>query len=261
MECLAGEDLQRLLDRTGPLPPDVALRIAAHALLGLARAHEAGIVHRDIKPANLFLARDGGGAVTVKILDFGIAKIKADVLGAQHLTDLTGTGDILGSPAYLSPEQAQNSKNVDLRTDLWSLGCVLYCALSGQAPHQHLPAIHAIILAICCSPARPLRERAPWVSAEHALVVHRALEIEPDKRYPSAAAMLDAIRPLVPGGLAIHEEMLSGLPPELSAAAGRVEANATTEPQRPITRDGGDPSIRPTSPAFGSSPAARTRSP
>ena len=100
MEHLEGEDLQHLVDRRGPLVPDAALRVAAQALIGLQKAHEARIIHRDIKPANLFLARGPDGEITVKLLDFGIAKIKADPLGAVHTTGLTNTGGILGSPLY-----------------------------------------------------------------------------------------------------------------------------------------------------------------
>jgi eukaryotic-like serine/threonine-protein kinase len=213
MERLHGEDLQQLLDRAGPLRPDVALRIATQALAGLAEAHAAGIVHRDIKPANLFLARSGDGGVTVKLLDFGIAKIAPDPMSLPHSTGLTHTGGLLGSPLYMSPEQVQNSKDVDHRTDLWSLGSTLYCALSGRPPHADAGSVGKLILAICGVPAPPLHEVAPWVPPEVAEVVHRAAAIPRDERYPSAAAMLDALRPLVPGDPALREEMLVGLTP------------------------------------------------
>jgi len=214
MEHLLGEDLQHIIDRAGPLRPDAALRIVGQALAGLEKAHEAAIIHRDIKPANLFLARRDG-EITVKILDFGIAKITADALqNGVHTTGLTNSDSVLGSPLYMSPEQAQSSKDVDHRTDLWSLGGTLYCALTGQAPHEHITAFHRIIIAICASPARPLRERAPWVPEEVEEVVRRALAIKPEERYPSAAAMIAALRPLVPGGFALREEMIVGMSSE-----------------------------------------------
>jgi serine/threonine protein kinase len=120
-EHLEGEDLQRLLDRVGRLAPEAALRIAFQALMGLCDAHKARVVHRDIKPANIFLARGRDGAINVKLLDFGIAKIRADPLGLPQAAGLTTTG-LLGSPLYMSPEQVQSSRDVDHRTDLWSLG-------------------------------------------------------------------------------------------------------------------------------------------
>jgi eukaryotic-like serine/threonine-protein kinase len=212
MEHLAGEDLKHLLDRRGPLPCDVALRIAGQALAGLARAHAAGVVHRDIKPANLFLAREDEGSVRVKVLDFGVAKVRPDPLRGPETLGLTDTGGFLGSPLYMSPEQVQSSKDVDARADVWSLGCVLYAALAGRAPHQDIESFGRLIVAICGTPAPPLRDVAPGVPEEVAAVVHRALAIDPAERTPSAAAMLEAIRALSPGGLALREEMLHAGP-------------------------------------------------
>src|SRR6185369_3132814 len=92
MEMLVGEDLEQAIRRLGPLPPDLALRIAAQACLGLKKAHEAGVVHRDIKPANLFLARREEGDIVVKLLDFGIAKVRPDSLASSEGSGLTKTG-------------------------------------------------------------------------------------------------------------------------------------------------------------------------
>jgi eukaryotic-like serine/threonine-protein kinase len=246
-EHLEGEDLQRLLDRTGALAPDAALRVAWQALAGLGEAHAAGVVHRDVKPANIFLARGPDGAVTVKILDFGIAKVRVDPLALPGAAGLTTTGGILGSPLYMSPEQVQSSRDVDHRTDLWSLGCVLYASLAGRAPHQHLASIGQLLVAICVSPAPPLAEIAPWVPPAIADVVGAALEIDPDLRYPSAAAMRDALRPLVPSG-ALDLEMLvpSGeLPREVVSPRPRPATPArftprivvASEPAAPIRGD------------------------
>src|SRR5262249_35174784 len=114
---------------------------------------------------------------------------------------------------------------VDPRTDVWSLASVLYCALAGVAPHQEVKTVGRLFVAIGASPAPPLRERAPWVSPELAEVVHAALAIDLAQRTPSAAAMLEAIQKLAPGGFALREEMLAGIPPGergASPAAGRV---------------------------------------
>ncbi|WP_437841022.1 protein kinase domain-containing protein [Sorangium sp. So ce1153] len=208
MELLEGEDLQRLLDRVGKLEPDTALRIAAQVCVGLQKAHEARILHRDIKPANLFLARRGEGEIVVKILDFGIAKIKPEPHQSGPTTGLTRTGGIIGSPLYMSPEQARGLSDIDYHTDLWSLGVVLYRALSGRVPHEHIGAFGDLIMAICSVSPEPIQELAPWVGPEVAAVVHGALKFDAGDRFPSAAAMLDAIRPLLPHGSSLREEHL-----------------------------------------------------
>ncbi len=210
MELLKGEDLQQLLARLGPLPPDLALRVAGQAALGLHRAHEAGVVHRDIKPANIFLARREGGEVVVKLLDFGIARVK-EQLQAPESPALTTTGLMLGTPLYMSPEQALGPKNTDHRTDLWSLGVVLYEALTGHTPHD-VETVGALILAICTKAARPVDEVAPHVTAPVTAMVKRMLEINSGARYPSAVALLDDLKSALPGGFAIDESMLVSLP-------------------------------------------------
>jgi serine/threonine-protein kinase len=207
MEFLSGQDLQQFLKKSGPIAPDLALRIVAQACLGLQKAHEAGVVHRDIKPANLFLARSDG-EVIVKVLDFGIAKVQMDQAQETESAGLTRTGNMLGSPLYMSPEQARGSKNIDHRADLWSLGAALYQALSGRTPYQHITALGELIIAICSDPPPPVQQFAPWVPAEVAAIVHGCLRQNPDERFQSAAAMLAAIRPLLPYGWSIQEEML-----------------------------------------------------
>jgi eukaryotic-like serine/threonine-protein kinase len=234
MELLHGEDLQHLVDRLGPLPPDVALRIAAQALAGLVRAHEAGIVHRDIKPANLFLVRGEGGEVTVKVLDFGVAKVENGALQAALTSGLTRTEGLLGSPLYMSHEQMQNSKGVDFRTDLWSLGSVLYCALAGRAPYRHVENLFELLPAVRSGQAPPLRDLAPWVPAPVAQAVARALAVAPEDRYPSAAAMLEALRALTPEGPALREEMLVGVSPEVRASAAVPAAGAPSSAVRRV---------------------------
>ncbi len=232
MEYLVGEDLRALVDRVGPLPAGVALRIAGQALVGLHAAHQAGIVHRDIKPANLFLARRGGGEIQVTVLDFGIAKIHAGRATIAHTTGLTTTGGFLGSPLYMSPEQVQNSKDVDHRTDLWSLGTALYAALAGRAPHQDVEFPGKLIVNICGTSAPPLQERAPWVTRELAAVVRRALAIDPGQRWPSAAALLAALQARLPEGspegFALREEMLCGVGAEERASVVPTVAGGGT---------------------------------
>jgi serine/threonine-protein kinase len=239
-ELLAGNDLQHWLDTFGPLPLAGALRITAQALRGLHEAHLSRVVHRDIKPGNLFLAQTSTGTITLKILDFGIAKVHREPFSQGTTTNMTATGSLLGSPLYMSPEQVQDSRKVDQRTDLWSLGCVLYAALSGRAPNQHLSSIGQLLVAICVHPARPLVEVAPWVPAEIAAIVHRALAIDPAARYPSAAAMLADIERFVTDGEILEEDLLSSgsgfraaylssLPPSTPPEASRFVAGASDD--------------------------------
>ncbi len=219
MEYLEGEDLEKVMRRLGPLSPDLALRIVAQACVGLSRAHEAGVVHRDIKPANLFLAERESRELVVRILDFGIAKIRQDPLGVVRDSALTQSGSMIGSPTYMSPEQATGLKNIDLRTDIWSLGAVLYQLLSGRTPHQHAETLGKLILSICSAPPPPLQEFAPWVPSSVAEIVHRAMRLDPNDRYPSASAMLDAARACLPNGATLDKTMVVAMPPSLRAHA------------------------------------------
>ena len=208
-ELLEGQDLQQLLDRHRILQPDTALRIVAQACAGLQKAHEANVLHRDIKPANLFLARQPGGAVVVKLVDFGIAMIKREPGSGSASTGLTRAGGILGSPLYMSPEQVRGLKSIDFRTDLWSLGVVLYRALSGTTPHASIDSLADFLVALCTEPPLPLQEIAPWVAPEIAAITGKALQINPAARFPTAGAMLAALDALLPSGRALREETLA----------------------------------------------------
>lgn len=235
MEYLRGEDVGELLKRLGVVAPDLALRMAAQAAEGLRKAHEAGIVHRDIKPANLFVAQAEGGRRTVKLLDFGVAKIKLDWATSDEAGGLTRTGAMLGSPLYMAPEQARGSRKVDDRADLWSLGVVLYRALAGRVPNQDIDGLGELIIAICTKAPPSVRDVAPWVPREVEAIVQRALALDPADRFGSALAMLEAIRALIPSD-EIDEGMLVPLSPELrvrpSAASSIESVPSSTAPSK-----------------------------
>jgi serine/threonine-protein kinase len=222
MELLAGEDLDTLLKRIGVLRSDVALRIVAQLLEGLERAHEAGVIHRDIKPANVFLARKSGGEIIVKICDFGIAKVKADPLASAQDVALTQTSSLIGSPMYMSPEQAKGAKNLDARADVWSAGVVLFQLLTGVTPHHDADTLGLLLLAICSENAPPVRLHAPWVSEEASAVVSRALDMDVATRFQSAREMRDAIALLLTSGTTIDESMLTPLRDEDRAKGATV---------------------------------------
>ncbi|WP_437965895.1 cytochrome c peroxidase [Sorangium sp. So ce260] len=258
MELLSGEDVDQLLRRLGPLPPELALCIVAQACMGLIKAHDARVLHRDIKPANLFLARRDGGEFSVKLLDFGVAKIQADD-SFEHHQELTATSNLIGSPIYMSPEQARNMKDVDGRTDLWSLGIVLFKMLAGRTPYRNSRGLGELIVAICSVPAPPIQSLAPWVPYEVAEIVHRALQIDRNLRFQSAEELLDECRILLPHGFSIREDMLQPLPESVQAdipPPSRSPVNPEAPTRRPPTpvgtprswQDYGDPSRRPPTP-------------
>jgi serine/threonine protein kinase len=196
MELLHGLDVDTLVKRVGALEPRAAAQIFVQAARGLAAAHEVGIVHRDVKPANLFLHEDDEGRITTKVCDFGVAK-SVQVSDSQDTTmDLTRTGGMLGSPLYMSPEQARNAKQVDARTDIWSLSISLYEALSGRKPWGGCTTMGELILGICTGELLPIQELAPWVSPELADVVHRGLQRDPAARWASLTEMAAALEPL-----------------------------------------------------------------
>jgi serine/threonine protein kinase len=194
MELLQGEHLGERLRREQRLPLPVVASITAQVARALTRAHLAAIVHRDLKPANLFLA-DVDGEEVVKLLDFGIAKaLSAPAIDATQ-------GDVLmGSPQYMAPEQARASKAVDHRADLWSLGAILFRALTGLPAFEGSSAVD-VIVQICTSPT-PLPSRvAPHLPIELDAFFLRALDRDPARRFSSAREMaeeLEAIAHMAP---------------------------------------------------------------
>ena len=243
MELLVGEDLERTLARLRPLSPDAVTRIAIQACLGLEKAHEGGVLHRDIKPANLFLAERDGGELRLKLVDFGLAKTLAPD-GAPEAHKLTRTGTLLGSPLYMSPEQVLAKPNLDARSDLFSLGVVLFEALAGEAPLARAEAMTELLVSIATLPAPPLHAVAPWVPEALAAVVDRALALDPAARWPSARAMREALVPLAPEGWVLRSAALTrggtGLDVRHSASVvlGRTEASVSAVPTAHTVAEG-----------------------
>ncbi|MFT3775442.1 MAG: serine/threonine-protein kinase [Minicystis sp.] len=232
MELLQGEDLRALLKRCRRLKPEVAMRLVAQACRGLGKAHEASVIHRDIKPANLFLSCLEGGEIVVKVVDFGIAK----ALGASNElgATLTRTGSVLGSPHYMSPEQAKGRKTLDHRTDIWSLGVVLYQCLSGRVPHVREENELELMLRICTQAAPPIQSIAPWVPPGVAVLVHRMLSIDPDARFQSAAEVIAAMRPWLGDDHRVHAGELVAI---TDAEAAQVAPRAALPEDDATVRD------------------------
>jgi hypothetical protein len=203
MEWLEGETLEERLSR-GSLGPAAVMHVAYHVLDALAAAHERGVVHRDIKPSNIFLV--GWRLTDTRILDFGIARRVLDPKRFTH------KGSTVGTPLYASPEQARGRHDVDGRADIFSLGCVLYEALTGEPPFTGDNAIE-VMQKVCAGTVAPLSSRRSNVPPELEQIVHRMLAPDPAARPQSASAVADEFRALAQRLGDLGEETASAKPP------------------------------------------------
>ncbi len=224
MEHLEGLDLGKLIDRDGALPIDEACEIALQACEALAEVHAAGIVHRDLKPSNLFVTRRADGSPSLKLLDFGISKLTLGGDDASVDPALTQTATIMGSPSYMSPEQLKSTKEVDGRADVWSLGAVLYEAVTGKPAFrgETLPQVCAMIASE--SPALPSALRS-GIPIDLDRIILRCLEKNPDQR----AELVDLARTLA-----------KFAPDRAMASLERLEATVGDSQPRPRALTRGD---------------------
>lgn len=228
MEMLHGEDLEHSLKRLGVLHPVVAAKLVLQSATGLAKAHEKSIVHRDIKPANLFLTGRDSGELVVKLLDFGIAKVKMENF-SETSSGLTRTGSMLGTPLYMSPEQAKGSSQIDARSDVWSLGVVLYELLSGRLPFEDANSLGELMVSIITADIPLLQDKAPWVPPELAEITHRAMSRDINKRFQHAGEFRDALAAVVQDGPRVTPDML---------VAVAQDQRAWVAPRLQLTDDG-----------------------
>jgi serine/threonine protein kinase len=184
MEYLEGTSLEEYLEKHGRMPIEQSLNVFIQACDGLGHAHSKGVIHRDLKPGNLMLIKGSGGNEQVKLLDFGIAKMKGESSTAQQ--KLTVAGEIYGSPLYMSPEQCEG-KPLDERSDLYSLGCVIYETLTSMPPLMGANSFETMTKHVREMPL-PLRGAAPDIVVPDLIdfVVMKALEKSPEKRQQSA---------------------------------------------------------------------------
>jgi serine/threonine protein kinase len=193
MEYVEGIDLARLVREEGPLPVAMACEYARQAALGLQHAHERGLVHRDVKPANLLVQGEGVQA-TIKILDLGLARLT----GAGGEKGLTQSGQVVGTPDYLAPEQAINARTADIRSDLYGLGGTLYFLLTGWPPFPAESLAELLIKHQMNAPPR-LRERRADVPEELEVLVRKLLAKKPQERYQTPAELIAALEPFCQG--------------------------------------------------------------
>ena len=195
MEYVDGSDLSRLVKDNGPLSTAEACEYMRMAALGLQHAHDSGFVHRDIKPSNLLVYGERaipgtGGRAQLKILDMGLIRSMADDDSPDH-TELTRDGTVVGTPDYMSPEQAKNSSSVDPRADLYSLGCTLYYLLRGQVPFPEGTPIDKLIRHQL-DPVPDVRQGRSDIPYMVGTIVTRLLSKKPDERYQTAAEVAQA---------------------------------------------------------------------
>lgn len=189
MEYLEGESLGDMISRTGPLDAGAACGIMEPSLLALQAAHAAGIVHRDLKPDNIFIVRQPSGPPKIKLIDFGISKFVESAGGEK----LTQTGSVMGTPAYMSPEQARGSNELDYRADIYSMGVILYEMLTGCLPFRG-SNFTEIIIAILTELPVPPREAYEHFPAEAEQVLMKSLAKSPADRYQNCAEFAEALK-------------------------------------------------------------------
>jgi serine/threonine-protein kinase len=242
LEFVDGPNLEQLVRDNGPLPVSQACDYVRQAALGLQCAHERGMVHRDVKPGNLLLQRgglDGKSPDVVKISDFGLARLQApDAINdgeAPIGTIMTKENMVMGTPDYLSPEQARSLHSTDIRSDLYSLGCAFYFLLTGQVPFPGGKIVEKLVRHGTEKP-KPVVELRPVVPAEVAAIVNRLMAKHPNDRFQTPAELAAALAPFA----------VSGATPW--APVGPQKPSADSIGATDVTRGGGsDPALAPAS--------------
>jgi serine/threonine protein kinase len=247
MEYLSGEDLSQALDRLGLLTTSAAIKVAAQAARGLASAHALQIVHRDIKPANLFLAQSLRDEIKVKILDFGVAKVKMEVFEESAGT-LTQSGSLVGTLQYMSPAQLRRASTTDETADLWSLGILLYECTTGESPWGEADSIGELVTAILTRPVPSVQERAPWAPARLARIIQRATAQGSQDRFASAKELCDELCALVDGDTTLRaSDLVAPSTHERSRRAEPLEVADTVDMLNPQSHAPLTASVKPRS--------------
>jgi serine/threonine protein kinase len=236
MEYLEGETLEDVLARRRHLAPPEAVRIIYQALRGLQHVHEQGLVHRDLKPANLMLVGSTGGETTlrstVKLLDIGLGRVLSEERGESRSDpNLTTEGVLLGTPDYMAPEQARDPRAADIRSDIYSLGCVLYHMLAGQPPFPDTNIISQMIRH-ASDPAPPLRDSNPAVPDGLQQIVDWMMAKDPSARYPTPERAAQALQVFLTAGA--EPEEVPGPDDSLSSYLAWLEGEGKNE--RPARR-------------------------
>jgi eukaryotic-like serine/threonine-protein kinase len=236
MEYLTGVDLEQLRSDRGALPVEDAVKYMLQTLEAIAEAHAHGIVHRDLKPANLFLASRPDGPPRIKVLDFGISKTYGPERGLAASGSQTTTVDLVGSPAYMSPEQVRDAKSIDGRSDIWSLGVTVYELLTGSDLFAG-QTVGGTLANVLQREIPSLREKRPDIPLGLERVILRCLERDAARRYADAAALARDLAPFAPLGAQLSVDRVSFVlgmgassvqPTSVSPVSSRAQVVATT---------------------------------
>jgi serine/threonine-protein kinase len=228
MEYLEGRDLAKILKEDGPLSVEDAVDCMLQVCEALEGAHAQGIIHRDLKPANLFLTRREDGGPHIKVVDFGISKITGPKIIDGGPRDMTSAFTVLGSPRYMAPEQLRNSKDVDGRADLWSLGAVLFQLLTGKPAFEAENNVQ-VSLVVLTNEAPLLRSVMPHAPPELEAIIVKCLTKDRNGRFQSAAELADALRPF---GSDRTRESLERLHQAKQAPSVNIALGVASEGQR-----------------------------
>ena len=229
MEFLQGEPLDKRLDRAGRLEPKETAHIILQVCRALTKAHAAGVVHRDLKPENVFLVWDDEeGTDVAKVVDFGIAKFTDSSLGASSSS--TRTGSVLGTPHYMSPEQARGLRNVDYRSDLWSVAVIAYRCIVGLMPFDG-EAVGDLLVKLCTAPIPVPSQLVPGLPPGFDAWVAKALTRDPAERFASAAQLAESLAAVC--GLSMRGQFAGGGSGAYSALGAGARSAVDTNPTSP----------------------------
>jgi serine/threonine protein kinase len=238
MEYLSGVDLGDLLRQHGPMSVPNAVNAILQACEAIAEAHAIGIIHRDLKPANLFVSRHVDGSPLVKVLDFGISK-RSDFDAALGRSTLTPSGYLMGSPAYMSPEQVRNPKAVDARTDIWAMGVILYEVLTGVAPFSG-ETVGETLARIVSEPPRPVRSLRPDLPEGLAQVIAQCLDRVLDQRVRTVGELAVKLSPFAPRESALSVERIvrisGGIQATVNLGGGMTPMSQHPVSQHPVSQ-------------------------
>jgi serine/threonine-protein kinase len=240
MEYLRGTDVEQLIAAGRPLPIDVSVGYLLQACEAIAEAHGLGIIHRDLKPANLFVARRPDGSECLKVLDFGISKVMPGTSQSGRDAAMTHTAAVMGTPLYMSPEQMNSPRDAVPRSDIWSLGAILYELLIGRPPFD-AESLPQLAMMIVHREPPPMIPRRPDVPPALEAVVRRCLEKDLNRRFANVAELAAALAPFSPAQGAISAPRAK----KVLLGSGRTDAMPIVDDRAtdPRARSVGEPSM------------------